>query len=283
VDLSAEAEVDRALEEERAFVATLGGYTLEIAGARLVTHERIPVPRFNFIQDVRVSAPRQSAFFERALDHYFQRALRPTVRVREPVAAHIDRGLTGYGFRARTELHELLVHRGRGGADRSSLVRVRRAREGEVDRVVAFWAAEREREELRRSVEVSWNFPNPDEELVPMLAEKDGQPVGAALVHGYRGVWAVHAVATQPEARGQGVASALVAEALASIVPGGAPVAMHAESRRLGRRLERLGFRPAGRSVVYDLPATAHLALPPVGPPGPPRWRPPRGAAPPSP
>ncbi|HTT45035.1 MAG TPA: hypothetical protein VMH38_03340, partial [Thermoplasmata archaeon] len=76
-----EPEVEAALATERQFVLTLGGFALELAGATLVTHEKLPVPRFNFVQELGVGRERQTTFFEHALDHYFQRALRPTFRV----------------------------------------------------------------------------------------------------------------------------------------------------------------------------------------------------------
>ncbi len=281
VTQSTPATIDLALEEERAFVESLGGYTLEIAGARLVTHERIPVPRFNFIQDVRVSAARQAAFFERALDHYFQRALRPTVRVAEPVEEHLDRGLRSFGFRPRAEPHCLLLARAPGRPRGNGTFALRRPEPEEVDLVVGFWAPEKEREELRRAVEVSWTRPNPGETLVPILAEREGRAVAAALVHVHRGISAVHAVATQPTSRGQGAATALVEAALTEVVPSGTPVAMHADSRRLVGRLESLGFAVVESHRAYDLPPEAALALPPLGPPGPPRWRPPRRPRPP--
>lgn len=272
--------VDLALEEERALVESLGGYTLEVAGARLVTHERIPVPRFNFVQEVRVSGHRQAAFFERALDHYFQRALRPSVRLGEPAPPHLDRSLRALGFKPRSEPHFLLLALAPGRAAPPDPVRTRVAREPEVDQVVAFWAAEKEREELRRSVEVASRYPNPDEQLIPLLAERGGRPTAAALLHAHRGVWAVHAVATRPDARGQGVATAMVADALTQVIPAGTTVAMHAESTRLAGHLAQLGFREVRRSNVYDLPPEAELSLPPVPATGGPRWRPPRSARP---
>ncbi len=91
-DSSARPAVEAALDAERQFVLTLGGFALEVAGATLVTHERIPAPRFNFVQVEGVGAERQAAFFERALDHYFQRALRPTFRLPEPTPPTSTRG-----------------------------------------------------------------------------------------------------------------------------------------------------------------------------------------------
>lgn len=271
-----EAAIEHALDEERAFVHTLGGYTVEIAGARLVTHERIAVPRFNFVQDVRVAPERQSGLFERALDHYFQRALRPEIRVRTPAPPHVDRSLRSLGFAPRPELHELLLSVGGNAPAAPGAPHVREAQAADLDTVVDFWVAIRERDEFRRSIETSWERPNPDEELTPLLAERDGRPVAAALVHTHRGLAGIHAVATQPAARGRGAATSLVAHALARTVPAGRPVAMHAETDRLARHLRGMGFQTARAYRVYELPAEAELAIPPAAPPAPPRWRPPR-------
>ncbi|HTT34684.1 MAG TPA: GNAT family N-acetyltransferase [Thermoplasmata archaeon] len=270
--------VDRALAEERALVASLGGYSLEIAGASLVTHERIPVPRFNFVQDVRVAAARQSAFFERALDHYFQRSIRPTIRIGEPVPPHLDRGVSLLGFRRAPEPHLVLLARSDRPGRWAPGVEVREPRADEFDTVAGFWMEAKDRAELRRSLEVIWTHPNPDERLTPLLAFRGDRPVGAALVHAYSGVYAIHAVATRPDARGQGVASSIVDAARREIVPSGRPVAIHADARRLVGRLGLLGFAVAREFRVYELPEDAELSLPRPGPAGPPRWRPPRAA-----
>ena len=82
----------------RSFVVALGGFVLEFAGGALVTHERIAVPAFNYVDLDRLAPDRQTAFFERALDHYFQRAIRPSFRARRPVPAHVDRSLRAFGF-----------------------------------------------------------------------------------------------------------------------------------------------------------------------------------------
>ncbi|MCI4355479.1 MAG: hypothetical protein L3K06_08985, partial [Thermoplasmata archaeon] len=82
----------------RGLVLALGGFALELAGGTLVTHERIPVPPFNFVDGADVAIRRQTAFFEKALDHYFQRALRPTFRVDPPVPPHVDKTLRHFGF-----------------------------------------------------------------------------------------------------------------------------------------------------------------------------------------
>jgi GNAT superfamily N-acetyltransferase len=273
---------DRALEAERAFVLAFGGYAIQIPGGTLVTNERIPVPRFNFVQDVRVSPERMAGFFERALDHYFQRAIRPSFHVLEPVPDAVHRSLAVLGFTPReTARLVLLTRRGRDDARASAAIEVRLAGSEDRDRVTAFFVGERERDEFRRSLEVVQEHPNPDESLRALLALRDGRPAGAALLHGYRHVYGIHAVATAPEARGRGTATALVDEILRSFVPADAHgVAIWAEHPRLGPRLERLGFREAVRYRVYELRPDAELALPSAPAPGPPRWRPLRRSSP---
>jgi GNAT superfamily N-acetyltransferase len=270
-------EVEAALEVERQFVLTLGGFALETAGAYLVTHERIPAPRFNFVQELGVAPERQTAFFERALDHYFQRALRPTFRVPLPVAAHIDSGLRRFGFRPRpAPLVLMLEERGHvpGEDDQTE---VRAARSTELDLVASFWTTERERPELRAALDVAWTHPNPHELLQPLLTFRGGEAVSAALVYRYRSTAGIYAVATRPIARGQGAASDLVRFATThSPVGPGVRYSIFADSARLEQRLERLGFVPGRVFREYELPADAELSLPPAGAVGPPRWRPPR-------
>ena len=266
-----------ALEAERRFVLSLGGYALEIAGATLVTHEKVPVPRFNFVEEHGVGAERQTAFFERALDHYFQRALRPTFRIPEPVPGHLDAGLRRFGFSPRPSRLVLLLSTGERPETLGPTVDVRPATPGELDRVAAFWASERERPELRSALHVVMSHPNPHERLAALLARIEEEPVAGALVYRCRDAAGIHAVATRPEARGQGAASAIVRYALEHDPVGpGARYSIFADSPRLERRLGRLGFRPALSFREYDLPAGAELSIPPAGPRTPPRWRPPR-------
>jgi GNAT superfamily N-acetyltransferase len=270
-------EVEAALESERQFVLTLGGFALEIAGANLVTHERLPVPRFNFVQELGVGPERQSAFFERALDHYFQRALRPTFRVPLPVAAHVDAGLRRFGFRPRASPLVLLLDNPDRVRSSESPEGVRVARPSELDLVASFWTTERERPTFRAALDVAWSHPNPHERLRPVLVFREGEAVTAALVYRYRSSAGIHAVATRPTARGQGAASDLV-----RFVLGGDPVgrdarySAFADSSRLVHRLETLGFSSARSFQEYELPPTADLTLTSPGPAGPPRWRPPR-------
>ena len=270
-------EAADALQSERQFVLALGGFALHIAGATLVTHEKLPVPRFNFVEVGRVSPERQTAFFERALDHYFQRALRPTFRLRPPVPSHLDRGLRSFGFRPRPDPLVLLGGSGgRSGAE-SARYTVRVADRSELDLVASFWTSERERPEFRSALDTAWSHPNPEERLQPVLARDGEQVVAAALVYRYGAAAGLFAVATQPEARGRGAASDLVRGVLAQEVAGpGARYWITADSPRLRARLELLGFRPLVSFDQYELPPDAVLAMPPLGPAGPPRWRPPR-------
>jgi GNAT superfamily N-acetyltransferase len=270
-------EVEAALETERQFVLTLGGFALEVAGATLVTHERLPAPRFNFVQELGVGPERQSAFFERALDHYFQRALRPSFRVPVPVPEHLDAGLRHFGFRPRPASLVLLL----ATPDRRSPLgrsrEVRPARPSEIDLVASFWTSERERPEFRAALDVAWSHPNPHEQLLPLLAWAEGEAVSAALLYRYRGTAGIYGVATRPAARGQGAASDLVRFATAgSALSGAEHYSIFADSARLEQRLMTLGFAPARSFREYELPTEAELAFPAPGPVGPPRWRPPR-------
>ena len=269
--------VDAALDAERKFVLTLGGFSLEVAGAALVTHEKLPVPRFNFVQELGVGRERQAAFFEHALDHYFQRALRPTFRVPTPVPDHVDTGLRRFGFRPKESSLVLMLSGGSAPASAASDVDVRPAHRNELDIVASFWTSDRERPEFRTALDIAWAHPHPNERLVPLLATLGSEAVSAALIYRYRNVAGIHAVATRVAKRGRGAASALVEFALRRQPAG--PVesySMFADSSRLEGGLRRLGFRPAREFAEYELPRSAELAFPSPGPPTGPRWRPPR-------
>lgn len=271
--------MESALREERELVLTLGGFALELAGGVLVLNERVPVPRFNFIQYIRIHRNRQSAFLERALDHYFQRALRPSIRAEQPVPAFLDATLRHLGFRPSPDSWSLLFHRGpRGSPPIDADYEVRPATADELPVVARFWTADTEREEFLRALSVALEHPNPEERLVPTVALRRGQPASAALLHQFRSSVGIHGVATQPSERGQGAASALVAGVLRDplIAEAATPIAMWSASGRLDRRLSTLGFDVAVRYAVYELPPSAELSLPPTAPPAPPRWRPPR-------
>jgi len=272
-------ETEAALDSERQFVLTLGGFALEIAGAALVTHEKLPVPRFNFVQELGVGRERQAAFFEHALDHYFQRALRPTFRVPRPVPDHVDAGLRRFGFVPKASPLVLLLAGGAVTRPTDPAIEVRTATRRDLDLIASFWTSERERPEFRTALDVAWMHPNPHETLVPLLAMLEGDVVSAALAYRYRSAVGIHAVATRPSARGRGAASDLVQFAVAKEVTGpGAGYSIFSDSARLQRRLESLGFRPARSFTVYELPRSAELGFPSPGPPLAPRWRPPRTA-----
>lgn len=275
----AELEIEAALNSERQFVLTLGGFALEIAGAALVTHEKLPVPRFNFVQEIGVGRERQASFFEHALDHYFQRALRPTFRVPDPVPGHVDAGLRRFGFLPKSAPLVLMLSGNPPGPPRNSAIRVREAAHEDLDLVASFWTSEAERPEFRSALDVAWSHPNPHETLVPLLAFLDAEPVSAALVYRYRTATGIHAVATRPSARGRGAASDVVGFALTHGVGGaGTRYSIFADSVRLVRRLESLGFESARTFTEYELPASVQLAFPSPGPALAPRWRPPRSS-----
>lgn len=275
-------EIDAALREERELVLSFGGYALELAGGMLVVNERIPVPRFNFVQYVRLHRNRQSAFLERALDHFFQRALRPSIRAEHPVPEFLEASLHRLGFRAAPEPLTLLLRRRPARPEPTKAAyEVRTASADELPLLASFWTGPAEREEFLRALIVALEHPNPDEWLVPGVAFHDRAPASAALLHAHRSVVGIHGVVTLPSERGQGAATGLVAGLLQEprARDATAPVAMWSASRRLDRRLGDLGFEVAARYAVYELPADAELAIPSAAPPSPPRWRPPRGGA----
>ncbi len=275
--MALETEIEAALDAERQLVLTLGGFSLEIAGAVLVLHEKIPVPRFNYVHVVDVGRERQAAFFERALDHYFQRALRPTFRAESPVPEHIDRGLRSFGFRARHSLLVLRLGQRAPAAAPDPRFAVREPAPAEIGSVAAFWTGEKERPELVAALDVAQHHPNSRERLLPLLATLGGEPVSAALVYRYRSSVGIHLVTTRPFARGRGGATALVGHVLRTDPLGpGVRYSILSDSPDAGDRLAELGFEPARSFVEYELPLDAQLAFPPPGPPGPPRWRPPR-------
>lgn len=274
-----DAAVEAALREERELVLTLGGFALEQAGGVLVLNERIPVPRFNFVQYIRVHRNRQSAFLERALDYYFQRALRPSIRVERPVPDFLEDSLKRLGFRSGSDPMTLLLRaQSSGPPSEDPRYEVRPSTSDEVPSIAGFWAGASEQEELVRALDVAVHHPNPEETLRPVAAFRNGSPVSAALLHSFRASVGIHAVVTRSADRGQGAATALVAGILRPpLVPSTAtPVAMWSENRRLTQHLRPFGFDVEREYSVYELASGAELSLPPVAPPAPPRWRPPR-------
>ncbi len=275
-------DLDAALREEREFVLALGGYAFEIPGGTLVTNEKLPGTRFNFVQDVRLSPERIAGFFERALDHYFQRALRPTFELPDPAPEFLVGVLERYGFHPQAEPSSVLAtHRAALPSPPPTGFSCRPARPEELDTVSDFWTHTEDRAEVRRSLEVGIEHPNPPESILPVLAFDAGRPVTAAILHRFEETWGIHAVATQPKARGRGAATALVAATLREILPASRQlICLRAGHPRIRRRLESLGFEEIARYRAFELAPNAELHLPPLGPPMGPRWRPPRRASP---
>lgn len=272
------ARVRASLAAERSLLLSLGGYAFEVSGGTLLLHERIPVPRFNFVQVEALSPQRQTGFFERTLDQYFQRAIRPTFRVPLPVPTHIDRTLHDLGFRPRAEPASMLGRVRARVPPRRSPPTILAGPSAATDALVPFWSEPRDAPLLASAIEVLRHHPNPGETLVPVLATEEGRPVAAALVYGHHGMAFIFGVSTVPTARGRGVASALV-EWILSHPPGSNArlTAILSERRRLDRHLQALGFRAWVRWRVYELLPDAELTLPPRLPSGGPLWRPPRG------
>jgi GNAT superfamily N-acetyltransferase len=266
-----------ALRAERRFVLALGGYALELPGGTLVTHERIASPRFNFAVVTGVPADRQAAFFERALDHYFQRALRPRFRVPDPAPPHVDATLRRFSYRPLSDALVVWVHGGPPTGAPSPGWEVRPAAADEVEAVASFWSEPSERPELRMALDVAVHHPSPGEQLVPTLAIRDGRPAAAALVYRTAEAAGIHLVTTQPDERGRGAATALVQHAVRDEPPEGrVPLSILTGVPRIGAHLGTIGFEAAGTFREYELPPDAELDLPPPGPPTPARWRPPR-------
>ncbi|HEV2165818.1 MAG TPA: GNAT family N-acetyltransferase [Thermoplasmata archaeon] len=270
---------DRVLAGLKAFVLALGGFSLEVSGASLVTHERALAPLFNYVSVDNVGPDRQAAFFERALDHYFQRALRPRVLTRTPTPAHLDEGLRRFGFRPAEEPVLLLeASAPPAGAEVPGPFEVARLAPTELARIVPFWASERERPEIARAFEVLAFHPNPGETFAPLVAARDGRDLASAVLYSDGRVAGLHGIGTVPAGRGLGAASALVGHALRHEFPAGVgALGTLLRDRRGADRLERLGFDLVGTRTEYVLPDSVDLRFPPPGPPTPPRWRPPRG------
>ncbi len=263
---------------ERGFVRCFGGYTVGWSGGTLVVNERIPVPRFNFVQIVRVAPERLTAFFEVALDHYFQRALRPTFRVAEPVPPATERALEDMGFRAPPEPELWLV----AGPDRPERSRTLPPPElvpdDRLDDLVDLWIGPQGREEFRRHLEVARVHPNPGERIEPRWTlGPDGALRSAGLAYRRGGTLLVEGISTPEPRRGHGSATEWMIGLLgAPIAREARRVALRTSTARLARRLAPLGFRPALRSRVYELPAGTQLALPNAKASAGPLWRPPR-------
>ena len=262
---------------EQGYVRLLGGYTVGLPGGTLLVNERLPSSRFNVVQRVDVAPGRRTQFFEAALDHYFQRALRPRIRVAVPVPAHVAETLAGLGF-AAAPMPELWLAVGPTGVLGRPPASANRVGSGELDPLVEVWGGPGERLELRRQIEVGLDHPNPGEQLAAFRSSGSaGELVSLALAYRNGDCVDLEAVHTVPAGRDRGAATALVAGILRDrFVAGAAFVVLRTEEPRLADRLATLGFEVVGRHAVFDLAAGADLRSRP-GPSQGPFWRPPRG------
>ncbi|MFG1530574.1 MAG: hypothetical protein AAFA34_04805, partial [Thermoplasmata archaeon] len=172
-------------EEERALICALGGYALQLSGGWLVTHERLAGSRFNFIDIGPLAPARRTAFLERALDHYFQRALRPIVRMDPLAPPGIIDSLERLGFEEREAPLQLLV---RGpGSPREMTPRhpVRPLTIEELPLLHRLWGGPKELPEIRASLDVAVSAPARGEEVLPVAAIAGSGPVSVGLLHGW--------------------------------------------------------------------------------------------------
>ncbi|MGI0054976.1 MAG: GNAT family N-acetyltransferase [Thermoplasmata archaeon] len=267
------------LRTEREFVLALGGLSVGLAGATLLVHERVPVPRFNFLTVGRVDPGRRTALFERALDYYFQRAIRPSVRVPRPVVPHLDRALRALGFRPSAETVDVLLSQRTLPSVTPTEVSIR-VDDRDSRELARLWFADRELPEFASALDVLRNHPNPGERLVPIVAEHDGALLGSAFVYRCGETALVFGVTTVPDARGRGIASAMTDWVRRTRVAGPRlEYGIISEQSRLSRRLSRMGFVRVAAFRRYELAADADLSWAPgsssaAGP----LWRPPRSS-----
>lgn len=87
-----------------------------------------------------------------------------------------------------------------------------------------------------------------------MVVERDGQPVGRLYVHEGLSDVRIMEVQLLPEARGQGIGTALLRGVLAAAAARGQRTSIHVELENPARRLyERLGFVPIEERGPYML------------------------------
>jgi hypothetical protein len=268
-------------EEERALICALGGYALQLSGGWLVTHERLPGSRFNYIDIGPLAPARRTAFLERALDHYFQRALRPMVRLDASAAPEITESLERLGFRERAVPLRLLVRGPPPDPELRPRRPVRPLTADELPLLYRLWGEPKELPEIRASLDVAVAAPARGEEVIPVAAIHESGPASVGLLHGWNGLWGLHAVTTLPGHRGTGWACDLTLGCgHLSGAARGVGLGLRLDSDRIPSPLAAAGFHGRARYRIFELPHDQALEIPPPGPPQPPRWRPPRARSP---
>lgn len=253
-----------ALAIDRRFSFLFGGYGVELPEAHLVVNERLPAPRFNWVQDLRCSPGRATAFLERTLDHYYQRALRPTFEVRsEEVDPGIEKalGLAHYERQGPSRRRQLLRWEPGEGA-----ARLGPSAGGDAAQVPAPLTDEelpafaellvlpRQQPEVVRCLQVAQTHPNPGERVAVYAVRGPSGLRSVALYLRQGGHAGLFAVGTRPEDRSRGLATELVAGVLrAEALPQAVPVVLSFEGPKPPAPLLRLGFEPLVSFDVFAL------------------------------
>jgi ribosomal protein S18 acetylase RimI-like enzyme len=251
-----------ALATDRRFSYLFGGYGVELPEAHLVVNERLPAPRFNWVQDLRCAPGRVTAFLERTLDHYYQRALRPTFELRSgEIDAGIEKalGLADYVRLAPERRRQLLRwDPARAGA----LVRARPPganapaplSDEELPAFAELLVLSRQQPEVVRCIQVAQAHPNPGEKVAAYAIRGTSGLRSVALFARHGREAGLFAVGTRPEDRSQGLATELVAAVLrAEALPEGIPVVLSLEGPEPPAPLVGLGFEPLQSFDVFAI------------------------------
>lgn len=237
---------------------------MELSEAHLVVNEKVPVPRFNFVQDARCGAGRVAAFVERTLEHYYQRALRPTFElpkdVHQPALEHALE-LSGYLPKGREHRRHLLLWNGQGpppAVSNRDEVRVETLSDDELPTLVDLLVESnaRYREEVRRYLEVGMGHPNPGERVVPYVARTGSGAVSFGVLLSHATGSGLYAVGTPTSERARGYASRLVAEVLRREAPRSPfPFCISAQGTTPPRPLLEMGFEVGQSFEVFEMSA----------------------------
>lgn len=258
--VSPEPWLTLALQEERRLSQIFGGYTVELPGAHLVVNEKVPVPRFNWVQDVRCGPGRVTALLERVFDHYYQRALRPIVELPSDLPQPWlvkALGMAGYLPKGPEHRRHLMVWDGfprPEEAPRTPSLRIEPVPAEEIDLFVDFLIEPKHRTEVYRSLETVMVHPNAGEIALPYVARVAEDPVAFGLFHRYGAASALFAVGTVAKERRKGFATSLVAEIVRREGPRSpSPLLISMEGERPPRPLVTMGFVPWASFDRYEL------------------------------